>query len=564
MRYSSLGTCLVICATLAISNTCWGVDIPFEYLYGRWVKGHAPSGQLELHKGDSPKRTANYQYTANKWRVGLSRIRGRVFYYDDNSQTEWPIPSLYLRPAGNWQIGIDSLLIEDGYDCSTLNPRVPITSVRFRRRTEVSMSVNWLSDGLLSVPERDVPFSYFIRPLVGTGGMRADGTIWFRDFLEFGQSQVMTSHAFVKSGHYHVREWTAKAGLAWGFDDQLEVSAEIESRQRSVNSISNIGIGTTGEYPSLEHYRSWFSSAKPGYDISSTLLSLAPAYFVVGFGQQFGWQKSGNWVVYSESADSMSIYATGYISDFAGENTHMNLGFRYLTQGSFQTEVLLDDYSDFYHHMLFHRQMLLNVDFDYRRFGRRGDLASKEATLSAGGHAGLWNKLQAGVDWEYTWERKPREHLEYEVRTAASFTVLVRSYEYVPGQGPGWERDTPADIAFGSVPPQGHFYFSVTYNTPTWSRSTESKIGFLGLTDLDSDHSKRIVMSLSLGLGRGFMVTAEDEQSIFHSSVKDREFTGSLSARLGQRWHVVIGYSQQRSQYHTNDPSVQIGLSTLL
>ena len=101
MKYSRLGKWVVVCASVMLSSSCWAVDIPFEYFYGRWVTGHQPSARLELHKGDGPERIGDYQFTSEKWRVGLSQIQPGGFDYSDDNHAHLPVPSFYLRPTGN-------------------------------------------------------------------------------------------------------------------------------------------------------------------------------------------------------------------------------------------------------------------------------------------------------------------------------------------------------------------------------------------------------------------------------------------------------------------------------
>ena len=78
-----------------------------------------------------------------------------------------------------------------------------------------------------------------------------------------------------------------------------------------------------------------------------------------------------------------------------------------------------------------------------------------------------------------------------------------------------------------------------------------------GWRDLRQRHHgtrSRIVVSLVLGLGRGVVITAEDEQRLDHLSVTDRFFSGSLSARIGDRWQAVLRYVQKREESKTFYP----------
>ena len=137
MRYSRLRACLVICATMAISNTCWGVDIPFEFLYGRWVKGHVPYMENEVTRGAAPQRSMGYHYTAKSWQIGLSRMRGNVVFYDDKDSLSLPVSSFFVRPASNWQIGLDSMTLGESVMNTPPSASGPKSIEVFRRDLSV-------------------------------------------------------------------------------------------------------------------------------------------------------------------------------------------------------------------------------------------------------------------------------------------------------------------------------------------------------------------------------------------------------------------------------------------
>ncbi|MDH4034798.1 MAG: hypothetical protein OEV80_13475, partial [candidate division Zixibacteria bacterium] len=497
MSRSLLGLCVVVCTTFAVSTAGWGVDIPFEFFYGRWATGHQPSGQLELHKGDGPKRMAGYRYSSEKWRAGLSQMRGKVFYYNKDSYLQWPVPSFYLRPAGNWQIGLDSLKIEETIRGSRLTSEDDGVINGLKRSTDFGLSASWLNSGSVRIHDRHAAFSYFHRPLVGRGNLRVDASIWFREQLAFFSSQSRSRRTRMSSRREVQRWWTASASVDWGLNDYVEVSAMFYDRFFYWSDLGDWFSSHPGDAWYQSHSKAYRSDERPHYELAATVIGWAPVYVVAGFGQRFRQRDYQSLTALFIAPDSTEIRELDYSTDLSEEMSHLRLAGRYLNTGSFQPEVLLDDYSGFYHRMLFHGQTDLSFDLDYRRYGSPGDLATTEIDFRVAGRFGLWNYMEVGVDGRHRGLEVHAHRGSNRVSASGGITVAARSYRYQPGQGPGWDRDGAEDIAFGPLPPFAHLYFMADYRSPTWYRSSRDKIGFLSLKGLRSDRRKMLTMSLT-------------------------------------------------------------------
>lgn len=560
MRHRRLGTWLVFWFSLAATSSCWGVDIPFEFFYGRWVRGHQPSGQLELHKGNRPTRSGDYQYTSEKWRVGLAGIRGKVLWRDDDGRLSFPVASLQVRPGSNWQIGLGPLIVSE-----YASDRWPETAgdyalTQFERSTDLELSFGWIRSGRISIPEHLAPFSYFVRPQ-GDRGLKFDGKLRFRDRIS--STQFMASN-LTWSKRSQVRRWQVSTSLTYGFKDILAVSLESNLLGDDIESVEF----RARSQPYFRQYSQRTQVGRqPQYRVESSLTAFEPFYAVVSFGQTFREYTEETKRQHSIAPDTAFYYHNKPESEWTRYNSTLTASLYYLNRGRFQSSVILDDYSGYYHNMLFHGQTLVKLDLAMGWQKTYRDSVVKNVQLDLAVDMGWWDLMQAGIAWAYGWRYRPPERWDrerYSETSTVRVAAAVRSYRYRPGQGPGWERDTPEDIAFGPIPPLGHLYFSATYKLPTWSRRTLDEVGFLALEGLDSDHTKQLVMSLTVGLGRGFILTAKDEQWILHSSVWNRDFTASLSTRVLQRWHAVVSYSQRRDWYRTSYPTVRLELNALL
>ena len=244
--------------------------------------------------------------------------------------------------------------------------------------------------------------------------------------------------------------------------------------------------------------------------------------------------------------------------------TDFRLDLRYISRGNFDAGVILDDYNDFYHGLLFDRQLDIGLKFIYISEGLAGEPDEKNATLDFSISRGWWDKFEAGYGVNYSWNRDiAGPFYQYHEILSHIFRLKFRSYKYEPGVGPGWERDSKYDIAFGVIPAFGQLYAEILFRPPGLERETYDTVSFLSLKNMENNDYATFSLSLIAGLGHNLMLNLSDFQLFKNSVIQIHNYGAGLIWDPRKFLEVSLRYEQQYYYHEFQDAEVTLDVKAL-
>ncbi|MBD3403665.1 hypothetical protein GF420_12275, partial [candidate division GN15 bacterium] len=474
-RFGLLALLAVVCLPIPGLGQDTVTDLPIEYYFGRWAEGAAVDLRGRWSEEFNPDLFGRIQITTQQSQTGLTGLAGnRLIPWGDTDVKSLSGYSLW-RPQENWQVGLANVTyVEDSW----LSPNVSRTGhpVAYEQRIYSGQFVStWSNRDNIRLPAALTPYAYFVNPVVGDGAViwRSQAGLSYErqqqpgGFVLFPPNEIFSILDSTLAYHWHFAN-----AVEWGISERIVIGGEanlsiIDSRSAEYDPT---GVGSDDTPDREEELRVY----RPSYLFAGLLIPSYGTYVTVAFGQEF--EDRSRVFRYNPEGPG-----TGYESstDYAIEEvrTGGSAAIDFFTGPSLPAEIILDDYGDFYRHMLLPGQTHHHLEFDYLERSPLDYSESKQAGLmfeSATGFGDNW-EFRSRVD--YDWRRQHRAYhypepggvyLE-EVATEEvtfRFTGRWRSYDYVPGEGPGWYRDTPIDIAYGPIPGPGQAYLSLAYIPP--------------------------------------------------------------------------------------------------
>lgn len=239
----------------------------------------------------------------------------------------------------------------------------------------------------------------------------------------------------------------------------------------------------------------------------------------------------------------------------------------FFSRGAFDPKAILDDYLGYYKGLLFDGQQRIVVGVEYAARPDAEPFGYDVGTVQLNGARGLGGGFEASAAVQYNWEKtrllfeaglNGRERIRWE------FGIRWRSFEYQPDVGPGWGRDSNADIAFGPMLKPGDLYVGITCAPPGLrTRSSVDGGGFLSFNSLVGVGTLGLRFDAEAGLGYNINILG-DARILFGDEIgcftdEELELQVGLRKRLGTAVEIRTAYEQDyQSGYH--DPA-QITLS---
>ncbi|MBU8934211.1 MAG: hypothetical protein KOO62_09420 [candidate division Zixibacteria bacterium] len=540
------------------------IELPFDYFYGRWVPTHSVSGQLELQDYDETQKEITYRFTGDRYRFGLSMVpKARVNPYFPGSGV-YPRGLIQTRPRSNWQIGIDDVYYSEWSTESVPSPD-RVTGLSIDRKASIQVSSKWLNKETVVVAERHGAFTNSDRPLLQAGCWSLENTIRAyheKDTREFFYSSG--SNSLSSTGAHHSDDWMYLASsmnsMRLGMTDDMTAQVDMNldywvRRDRSLR---------WGDDPDNPGYQSlskeFWRHIRPYYRVLITSGYLTPWYFDASLKQYFGYQLHKREFYRVRTGDD-SLYQpeSWWTKNFELRTTSFMLGAHFVSEGEFDPEIILDDYSGYYRRMLFHRQVRAGLVFNGS--GSRGYKPDglERASLTVSCAAGLYNHWQVGLRAEYSWRKywgfsEPMRGITLRPQVAIAF----RSYSYERGTGPGWDRDSQYDIVFGPLLRLGQMYATLSFLPPTLVRYTREEVPFLSVSGMASDSRAQVTLHVEAGLGRGFEIEVEDREEYFHSEIQRRTMTAGMVWRFLPYAEAKASYLQHYNHGETDEPTITV------
>jgi len=594
---------IAIAITLFISGTALGqdIDLPFDWFYGRWVDGHQPEMDFVWHETKKPARVGSYSFTSGSYMFGFDDIRGELVSYDGDGHLEFPTLFLRVRPRSNWQLGIDAVSY-DAWDYSLTEPRG--THSRWSTSFRAHLSSHWMNRDTVLVDERHSAYSYLVYPVA------RKGTMQIANLFYFSQESSLSGSRYSDSAVYFYGDRTGSGSSVelggdwrWSCSEGLQIGVFLNARSR--NGLSHQNNSSWSDLPSglsqESEHRS--NSLLLTYSLRGQVVSLAPVYGVFTIGQDLSESSRHRWTIRSDPTHGQQMIERTEQHLFGEVSTSYSIDVHYVGRGEFDSRVVLDDYQHyitrtsaqrraasrrslqrFYDKIVFHRQLWVHSRFEYDRHNAYPEDNSRILTYQLAARYGLSGKVQLALNWKYEHYKFPGYRYRgwgyrYAVHSTSELGIKFRSFEYQAGAGPGWDRDTPEDVAFGPLLQAGMWQADIEFEPPTLVRHSVDVIAFGTLSNLENQHRASLAISAEVGLGSGLELRVYDTEFYYSADTYRRNFGATVTTRLrgfqlaleySQTGHREIGFAAPETRFHVwgdwdhTDPVFSLNIRALL
>jgi hypothetical protein len=460
-----------------------------------------------------------------------------------------------------------------------------------------------------TIEERHAAFSYLVNPLPRPGTVRMDNTLHFslETFHSYGWFNSADRSSFQDRSSGQAR-LDLNSDISWTCSAWLHARASVTSHYSDYSQTQSQGIWT--EQASTSAFSTGRRSRRlnQNYSLEAQIVSLAPVYAVASFGQDLEGSESYIWRTRFDAQGQGDIRDRTDRDLFAETATSYSIGLHYVGAGEFDPRVLRDDYPGyvnpalqprsaatgqtlpgFYDRMMARHQLWIHSQFSHNSRDFFGEGHARTMTYRLAARYGLSGKIQLAVNWNYEHLKYPTSggfHRDgsiyeggfyYSVASAVELGLKIRSFEYQPDTGPGWDRDTPEDIAFGPMLQAGMWQAEVVFEPPALIRSSDDRISFGSLSGLENSHLSSLSFSADLGIGRGFRMNIYDTERFLSSEPQSRKFGGSVTARVEGNFQLALSIlrsgsrrydwrnnAYQSSDWRYSDPIISLNVRALL
>ena len=223
----------------------------------------------------------------------------------------------------------------------------------------------------------------------------------------------------------------------------------------------------------------------------------------------------------------------------------LSANFTFISKGDFKERIILDDYNNYYHHMLSDKQLFINISFIYNELNKTYNRDEMQVSTYLNCSYGFLNLFEFFYKNEYIWNKRVNNtHTSNEASYQDRIGFKFRSYKYDLEKSSKWVTDESIDVIQGSIPKFGEVYAEFTYKPPRYRYYFAGEIGLYSLGKLRSDESAEISFSLMLGLGRNYVFNLYFSEYFRKSELEAKDYSIGLSKRLLNRIDFSIKYEE--------------------
>ena len=443
------------------------------------MPGHQIVTYTKWTPDESPESETRYQFTSASVRFGIQRFYDHFLYSHNGDYVRTDPWYLYARPATNWQIGLDSAVFwrysetfrwsEEHLPGGIILPAARDSLRRFEY--DAAFSAKWVNRPNLHMSSGMARLAYLGTSLVGRGELLVNAKLGYHRTSQ-DQKDSLLARPEVTIGKDMDNTWKPSVTVLWGPYTNMNVQVELPvtiMKGYGWRATSSKGIADS----SFNTERHNGDRLIAGYAVSPIVSPLDGLYVTGHWGQQFDASRNEKSTEsYHWRDDSVSVALSGSERKMYSDGSQAALKIDYLSAGSFQPEILLDDYRDFYRHMLSHRQIHAFAGAGYRR-SEAEDMSLYSVDVVAGWGLGFLKTLELTAQCSYLWDEyllfgHDGMDIIFTAKISPRIFVRWRSFEYVQGGGPGWSADSALDACFGPLLSSGQTYLSFEWQLPEW------------------------------------------------------------------------------------------------
>ena len=504
------------------------VDLPFDYLYGRWVDGHYLRANFYGYDLDIKlSRDNEYTFTQNKLQFNFSRF-GNYILWDDATWdfgTEiisTPVFGVTYRKNNHWQLSLENIWFHKNRYSQQYSYFPELEQSHYEKAYNFDFKSKYAHKDKLSIANKHTPFSYIGQRLYRKGNCIIENEFSFRRTKDnYILSSIMDEVISTTESNYNI--YTFHNQLQYGLTDDLNVLATLNHGVVSGKQTNNI--------------------ISPSYSVSILSGNLAPLYLNVLVRQRFENR-------YNNELHQIFRYIQGNLT--------------YLTRGKFQNEVILNNYNNYYRQMLFQHQYLFSIHTEVNRYNNLSNSSqdSKEYRLEMRTAFGLTSQFNIESEVFYKSSLSFNEDFEMQTYVIAqeqiyySLKIRYLSYMFQDNAEVKWNTDSNFDILFGNVLQSKQYYVELEFTSPDYSNYQDSEIGLFEFKNLKSNSRYSFNVASQVGLGKKTEFTLKYEH--MHSpQYEDRSILRfRLEKRVFKKIELSVLAKKYFDRYTINDFSI--------
>ncbi len=481
------------------------IQIPAEFLFGRWAQGHHVTGDWRFQDAYEPQHRFSYAYTGGHFRAIVDSLSEYALWDNDDYINRNAPVTLYWRPKGNLQLGVERISYGSQHGEFLSRDQLPGITVFDDETLSLKPQVYYASNQSLQASSRHAAFWYLREEFLSPGRflVRSSASIelresWTNDQQMYGEGRLSVMS---RQGNRSVLGLNAQFSL--GLLESLNLKGVVRATAARADDVIIEASSLVDPSQLMRGEREsrnddlYYALQLVGEPLPSVYASVGLAYT----------QEFVRWLTDLEVHDEdegLSHEVDTNWGPWGATAAEGSFGLTYLSLGDFDSRILLDDYQDFYGHLLFDRQTLLQIRGTYT------DLSwyRESARIEIEARRGFGNHADVGLRGHYQYSHYRRSDVALR-GIASSLELRFRTFEYLPGRGPGWDRDSRYDIAFGTLPTFGQWLVSLSVDAFSGAAYDRGRGGFLDLDDaevgIDFDGYR---INHILGLGRRIAVTS--------------------------------------------------------
>ena len=527
--------------------------LPLEFFWGRWAQGLSISSSCQLREDYSPAWDATIRYTYRSFRA---KFDGRVL--DSGSYFEpWSVSAesarLAYRPSAPIQLRLGLRHYERSRDYQS--------SVSANRRgyqpdeNALSLGADWSRHDILELPEQNSAYAYLVSPMLAGGEALVSIDLSLSDDDAQEKAFDKETGANTYEGSSSETVCSTSVALLLSLSDRLTFAANVfaMTSRESATSISRDDLPETPDFK--DEYRN--EADVTTYNARASVRAMTGLFVSTGVSQKLART--------SRHIDRiMPTYDAAYRYDdpFRVTTTNVNASFDLITNGRFNSNIILDDYQNYYRHMLFEGQwharlaVEANLPNDSFRFDVNTVAVRSELTFGLSSHVNLsgwavyrWSEYDRKNNFvdSFEWEESPPELI------TSAINVRLRSFRYDPPKGAGWHNDASLDIAFGPLPRAGHAWLDIEYRpdilTKQYDKTATETARFFAFDGLRPIDGQSVTFDGEAGIGYRTSFGGSLQYQIFAHFQDPYTFTARLRSRILGSIEFAAGYEYEYTRF---------------
>lgn len=531
-------TFILILSTPATSQ----VELPFEYFNGRWVDGHLVIDSIRHDDRIERFNFLSYSYTNNKLKIDATRYKLYNFFEKPDYSFRAHEFNVYFRPNKKWDMHLSFTPVNrytnNGYD--------------YYKRYYYGFETNYLKNGIAKIKSIHAPYSYRYNRLFDEGYFSFNSSIEYKHVKT--SVYCIDIEAKFDNLNYLSR---VQFNLAEGLNLYSKFSLEY---QKSKNSFES-GCSLIGEQSCRVNNNKDESLTKTFVEIGFIKAISSNFYINSSIKKHLFKQKQngeditieitryGDTLINTESLD--------YEIRLRSLSTEYKICLAYLTEGEFDEDIIISDYNNYYHNMLFKNQFATEFNVSIEDYNKGNGLKRNDYYFSLNLLYGLNNNIELGLKNNfrfYSCTFKESYYITYQkgiyfdstFRHDASIglNIKFRSYEF---ENNNWDSDSKYDIVYGKMLKFGQFYVELNTTLLRFKKSSEEERELFTLGDLKNNRREEFEFNSEFGLGRSFSFSSKFDFKNNYSVERDRiYYLISLQKRVFQKFELSFLYENLR------------------